>query len=108
MLARSRRGIAAKRGPLSPGETDSADTASALLSASATGRRKDSTVAQSVAALTLADKKRYPMLWTVLLVVLVLWALGFGFGVAGNLVHLLLVVAVVVLLLQLLGGRRVV
>ena len=65
-------------------------------------------VAQGVVTATLADKKRYPMLWTVLLVVLVLWALGFGFGVAGNLVHLLLVIAVVVLLLQLLGGRRVV
>ncbi len=47
------------------------------------------------------------MLWTVLLVVLVLWALGFGFGVVGNLIHLLLVVAVVVLILQLLQGRRV-
>jgi hypothetical protein len=47
------------------------------------------------------------MLWTVLLIVLVLWALGFGFGVVGNLIHLLLVVAVVVLILQLLQGRRV-
>jgi hypothetical protein len=47
------------------------------------------------------------MLWTVLLVLLVLWALGLGFGVAGNLVHLLLVVAVVVLLIQLLQGRTV-
>jgi len=47
------------------------------------------------------------MLWTILLVVLVLWALGFSFGVVGNLIHLLLVVAVVVLLLQLLQGRRV-
>lgn len=48
------------------------------------------------------------MLWTVLLVLLILWALGFGFGVVGNLIHLLLVVAVVVLLVQLLQGRRVV
>lgn len=47
------------------------------------------------------------MLWTVLLVLLVLWALGFGFGVVGNLIHLLLIVAVVVLVLQLLQGRRV-
>ncbi len=47
------------------------------------------------------------MLWTVLLIVLVLWALGFGFGVVGNLIHVLLVVAVIVLLLQLLQGRRV-
>jgi hypothetical protein len=48
------------------------------------------------------------MLWTLLLVLLVLWALGFGFGVAGGLIHLLLVVAVIVLLVQLLQGRRAV
>jgi hypothetical protein len=47
------------------------------------------------------------MLWTLLLVLLVMWALGLGFGVAGNLIHILLVVAVVVLLFNLLQGRRV-
>jgi hypothetical protein len=47
------------------------------------------------------------MLWTLLLVILVMWALGLGFGVAGNLIHILLVVAVVVLLVQLLQGRRI-
>ena len=47
------------------------------------------------------------MLWTALLILLVLWALGLGFGVAGNLVHVLLVVAVVVLILQLVQGRPV-
>jgi len=46
------------------------------------------------------------MLWTVLLILLVMWALGLGFGVAGNLVHLLLVVALIVLILQVLQGRR--
>jgi len=46
------------------------------------------------------------MLWTLLLVLLIMWALGLGFGVAGNLVHLLLVVALVVLVVQLLQGRR--
>ena len=47
------------------------------------------------------------MLWTVLLVLLILWALGLGFGVAGNLIHVLLVVAVVVLIVGMLQGRRV-
>ena len=47
------------------------------------------------------------MLWTLLLILLVMWALGLGFGVAGNLVHLLLVVALVVLVVQMLQGRRV-
>jgi hypothetical protein len=46
------------------------------------------------------------MLWTILLILLVMWALGFGFHVAGGLIHLLLVVAVIVLLVQLLTGRR--
>ena len=48
------------------------------------------------------------MLWTLLLILLVMWALGLGFGVAGNLVHVLLVVALVVLIVQMLQGRRVV
>ncbi len=48
------------------------------------------------------------MLWTLLLVLLIMWALGLGFGVAGNLIHILLVVAVVVLIANLLQGRRVV
>lgn len=48
------------------------------------------------------------MLWKVLIIILVLWALGFGFGgvAIGKLVHLLLIVALVVLVLQLLTGRR--
>ena len=50
---------------------------------------------------------RCPMLWTLLLVLLIMWALGLGFGVAGNLIHILLVVAVVVLIINLLQGRRV-
>ena len=47
------------------------------------------------------------MLWTVLLIVLVMWALGLGFGVGGSLIHILLVVALVVLVVNLLQGRRV-
>lgn len=49
------------------------------------------------------------MLWTIILILLVLWALGFGFAGAqvGSLVHLLLVVAVIVLVLQVVRGRRV-
>jgi hypothetical protein len=46
------------------------------------------------------------MLWTVLVILLLMWALGLGFGVAGNLVHILLVVALVVLVLNVLQGRR--
>ncbi len=47
------------------------------------------------------------MLWTVLLILLLMWALGLGFGVAGNFVHIILVVALVVLVVNVLQGRRV-
>jgi hypothetical protein len=46
------------------------------------------------------------MLWTIFVVLLILWLLGFSFHVAGGLVHILLVVAVVVLIFNLLSGRR--
>jgi hypothetical protein len=46
------------------------------------------------------------MLWTIFVILLILWLLGFSFHVAGSLIHLLLVVAVVVLLINLLTGRR--
>ncbi len=46
------------------------------------------------------------MLWTVFVILLVLWLLGFSFHVAGSLIHLLLVIAVVVLIINLVTGRR--
>jgi len=48
------------------------------------------------------------MLWTIFAVVLVLWLLGFGFHIAGSLIHLLLVVALIILLFNLFSGRRAV
>lgn len=45
------------------------------------------------------------MLWTVFVVLLILWLLGFSFHVAGGLIHLLLVIALVVLVINLLSGR---
>jgi len=47
------------------------------------------------------------MLWTIVVLLLVLWLLGFTMHVAGGLVHILLVVALVVVVLRLLSGRRV-
>jgi hypothetical protein len=46
------------------------------------------------------------MLWTILVVLLILWLLGFSFHVGGALIHLLLVIAVVVLVFNLISGRR--
>jgi len=48
------------------------------------------------------------MLWTIFVVLLILWLLGFTLHVAGGLIHLLLVVALVVLVINLVSGRRVV
>ena len=49
------------------------------------------------------------MLWTILLVLLILWALGLVSGYTmGGLIHILLVVGLVVLIIQLIQGRRVV
>ena len=48
------------------------------------------------------------MLYTIAVVLLVLWLLGFVTSVtAGGLLHLLLVVAVVMVLFQLISGRRI-
>jgi hypothetical protein len=47
------------------------------------------------------------MLWTIFLVLAIMWLLGFSLNVGGGLIHLLLLVALVVLLFNFLGGRRV-
>ncbi len=47
------------------------------------------------------------MLWTIVVLLLILWVLGFSLHVAGGLIHLLLVIALVVIVLRLLTGRRV-
>ena len=48
------------------------------------------------------------MLWTICVILIVLWLLGLVGHVGGALIHLLLVVALVVGLIQLFSGRRVV
>ena len=47
------------------------------------------------------------MLWTIVVLLLILWLLGFTMHVAGGLIHLLLVVALIVIVFRLLSGRRV-
>jgi hypothetical protein len=47
------------------------------------------------------------MLWTIAVILLVLWLLGFGvFHVAGGLIHLLLVIAAIVIVYRLITGNR--
>ena len=49
------------------------------------------------------------MLWTICVVLLVLWALGMATSyTAAGLIHILLVIALVVMVLRLMQGRRIV
>lgn len=43
------------------------------------------------------------MLWTIIIVLLVLWLLGFSFNMGGNLIHTLLVVALIILIIRLVS-----
>ena len=49
------------------------------------------------------------MLWTITIILLILWLVGFiGFHVLGAWVHLLLLIAVILIIVTLLSGRRAV
>lgn len=48
------------------------------------------------------------MLWTILVILIVLWLIGFLSHIGGGLIHLLLVIALIVFVLQLVTGRRAV
>jgi hypothetical protein len=48
-----------------------------------------------------------PMLWTIAVILLILWLLGaFVVPVGGALIHLLLVIALIVVIVRLVTGRR--
>src|ERR1039458_8578355 len=64
------------------------------------------TIGRSPSA-TLELEKEINMLWTIFVVLLILWLLGFSLHVAGGLIHILLVVALVILVINLVSGRRV-
>jgi hypothetical protein len=52
------------------------------------------------------DKGVRPMLWTIIVILLILWLLGFSLNVGGGLIHALLVIALIVLLFNFISGRR--
>ncbi len=53
-----------------------------------------------------ATGRRPPMLWTLAIILLILWAVGLAFKVAGALIHLLLVIALIVVLFRVFKGRK--
>jgi hypothetical protein len=46
------------------------------------------------------------LLWTIIVILFVLWLLGFLMHFGGGLIHILLVIAIIVLIVNLLTGRR--
>jgi hypothetical protein len=46
------------------------------------------------------------MLWILVAILIILWLLGWGFHIAGNLVHALLVIALLIAIVNLVTGRR--
>ena len=53
------------------------------------------------------NRKEQPMLWTIFVILLVLWLLGLVSSYTlGGFIHILLVIAIVVLIIQLISGRR--
>ena len=55
----------------------------------------------------MALKKKATMLWTILVILLVLWGVGLMTGTTlGGVIHALLVIAIIVMLIQVLQGRR--
>lgn len=46
------------------------------------------------------------MLYTIAVILIVLWLLGFGFRIGGDLIHILLVLAIVSVLLRVIQGKK--
>jgi hypothetical protein len=46
------------------------------------------------------------MLWTIFVILLILWLLGFTLHIGGGLIHILIVIAVIVLIYNLISGRN--
>ena len=47
------------------------------------------------------------MLWTIAVLVFILWIILFALHVAGGLIHILLAIAIIIVVVRLLTGRRV-
>ncbi|HSD85520.1 MAG TPA: lmo0937 family membrane protein [Anaerolineae bacterium] len=48
------------------------------------------------------------MIWTIVVILIVLWLLGLAANVAGGVIHLLLVLALIVIAVNFIQGRRTV
>lgn len=50
--------------------------------------------------------RKQEMIWTIFVILIILWLTGLLGHIGGNLIHIVLVVAVIVLIFNLLTGRR--
>jgi hypothetical protein len=48
------------------------------------------------------------LLWTIIVILVILWLIGFVVHIGGGLIHLLLVIALILLIINLITGRRTV
>lgn len=48
------------------------------------------------------------LIWIIAIVLIVLWLLGFSLNLGGNIIHILLVIALILVIYRLATGRRVV
>jgi hypothetical protein len=48
------------------------------------------------------------LIWIIAIVLVVLWLLGFSLQVGGNIIHILLVIALILIVWRLVTGKRVV
>ena len=68
-----------------------------------------SPVLSTLTSTSILQQKGILMLWTIFIVLLVLWALGMVTSTTlGGFIHLLLLIAVAVVLIRIIQGRRVI
>jgi len=48
------------------------------------------------------------LLWTIIVILVILWLLGFLMHIGGSLIHIIIVIAIVLFIINLLTGRRTV
>lgn len=47
------------------------------------------------------------LLWIIIIILVILWLGGFSMSIGGNLIHILIVIALILLIVRLASGRRV-
>jgi Family of unknown function (DUF5670) len=68
--------------------------------------RQPSTVNQPPGPV-LAQPASMNLLWIIIIVLIILWLGGFSMSIGGNLIHILIVIALILLIVRLVSGRRV-